>query len=132
MLHLCWERHHAWVMPGENLISPQLGYLHNISLFHALLGRFNPGIMVECVEGKRIVHQLADMFVDDKDIWTGPNSEKPCNNEIPDLMKNFRKAVQAWDFLLFCLRRTSCTPQVLLVADFMEVGQGSVGHANLR
>ena len=40
-----------------------------ITLIRAL-AKFNPGIKVQCVEAIHTIHRLANMFVDDKDMWT--------------------------------------------------------------
>ena len=49
--------------------SPPSWAIYTITLIRAL-AKYNPGITVQCVEAMHIVHRLADMFVDDKDMWT--------------------------------------------------------------
>ena len=43
--------------------------IYTIKMLRAMK-KFNPGISIEFVEGERTVHRLADMFVDDCDMWT--------------------------------------------------------------
>ena len=48
--------------------SPPSWVIYTITMLCAL-AKFNPSVSILCVEGKRTVHRLADMFVDDKDMW---------------------------------------------------------------
>ena len=64
------------------------------------LSKFNPGVSILCVEGERTVHRLADMFVDDKDMWTASNQTEN-SGEIDDMLSDFRRAAQAWERILF-------------------------------
>ena len=47
--------------------SPPSWVIYNISTLRAL-GKFNLGVNIQCVEGIHTIHQLADMFVDHKDM----------------------------------------------------------------
>ena len=49
--------------------SPPSWSIYTITMLEAL-GKFNPGVSIKCVEGERIVHHLADMFVYDCDMCT--------------------------------------------------------------
>ena len=49
--------------------SPPSWAIYKIIMLRAMK-KFNPGISIECVEGERTVHRLADMFMDDCDMWT--------------------------------------------------------------
>ena len=49
--------------------SPPSWAIYTITLI-CVLAKFNPGIKVQCVEAIHIVHHLADMFVDEKDMGT--------------------------------------------------------------
>ena len=80
--------------------SPPSWAIYTITLIRAL-GRFNPGITVQCVEFKRLVHRLADCFVDDTDMWTGSSQVEETDEEIPELLQKFRTAAQAWERILF-------------------------------
>jgi hypothetical protein len=80
--------------------SPPSWAIYTISLLRAL-GRFNPGITVSCVENELNVHRIADLFVDDKDMWTEARSGVDEDDELPTLMEDFKKAAQAWERLLF-------------------------------
>ena len=64
------------------------------------LGKFNPGVNIQCVEGIHIIHRLANMFVDDKDMWK-KSSEDESLNANANLMNDFRRATQAWERILF-------------------------------
>ena len=79
--------------------SPPSWAIYTITMLRAL-AKFNPGVSISCVEGERTVHRLADMFVDDKDMWTA--STQPENpREIDDMLTDFRRAAQAWERILF-------------------------------
>jgi len=80
--------------------SPPSWAIYTISLLRAL-GRFNPGITVSCVENELNVHRIADLFVDDKDMWTEARSGVDEDDELSTLMEDFKKAAQAWERLLF-------------------------------
>ena len=49
--------------------SPPSWAIYTISMLRAL-GKFTPGVNIQCVKGIPTIHRLADMFVDDKDMWT--------------------------------------------------------------
>ena len=49
--------------------SPPSWAIYTITLLQAL-GKFNPGVKIACVEGITSVQRLADIFVNDKDMWT--------------------------------------------------------------
>ena len=49
--------------------SPPSWDIYTITMLRAMK-KFNPGISIESVEGERTVYHLADMFVDDFDMWT--------------------------------------------------------------
>ena len=42
--------------------------IYTISMLRAL-GKFNLGVTVQCVEAIHSRHRIADMFVDNKDMW---------------------------------------------------------------
>ena len=67
------------------------------------LGKFNPGVNIKCVEGIHTSHRLADMFVDDKDMWK-ESSDNGSSNEKSKLMNDFRRAAQAWERIIFASR----------------------------
>ena len=52
------------------------------------LGKFNPGVNIQCVEGIHTIHRLANMFVDDKYMWT-KSSDDSSRNEKANLMNDF-------------------------------------------
>ena len=79
--------------------SPPSWAIYTISMLRAL-GKFNPGVNIKCVEGIHTIHRLADMFVDDKDMWT-ESSDSGTSNEKAKLMTDFRRAAQAWERILF-------------------------------
>ena len=62
--------------------------------------KFNPGISIECVEGERTVHRLADMFVDDCDMWTASTRDDSIT-EVEKMLADFKRAAQAWERILF-------------------------------
>ena len=79
--------------------SPPSWAIYTITLIRAL-AKYNPGITVQCVEATHIVHRLADMFVDDKDMWT--QSLAPgAQDEKMQLLTSFQRAAQAWERILF-------------------------------
>ena len=49
--------------------SPPSWAMYTITMLREMR-KFNPSITIECVEGERTVHHIADMFVDDCDMWT--------------------------------------------------------------
>jgi hypothetical protein len=53
----------------EKTSTPPSWAIYTITMLRAMR-KFNPGISIECVEGERSVQRLADMFVDDCDMWT--------------------------------------------------------------
>ena len=53
------------------------------------------------MEGITEVTHLADVFVDDKDMWTASRKVDHDDDEMLELMMEFSKAAQAWERLLF-------------------------------
>ena len=80
--------------------SPPSWAIYTITLIRAL-GKFNKGITVSCVEGITEVTRLADVFVDDKDMWTASRKVEHDDDEMVEMMMEFSKAAQAWERLLF-------------------------------
>ena len=76
--------------------SPPSWAIYTITLLRALK-RFNPGITISNVEGDSSVSRVADMFVDDCDLWTAPTDD-PSEAA---LVSTFTKAAQAWQRILF-------------------------------
>ena len=68
-------------------------------MLHALR-KFNPGVTVQCVEAIHSIHRLADMRVDNKDMWT-ESLAAGLNNEKDSLMKDFHWEAKAWGHILF-------------------------------
>ena len=79
--------------------SPPSWAIYTISMLR-VLGKFNPGVNIKCVEGIHTIHRLADMFVDNKDMWT-ESSDDGSSNEKATLMTDFQRAAQAWERILF-------------------------------
>ena len=79
--------------------SPSSWAIYTIRMLRAL-GKFNPGVTVRCVEAIKVIHRLADFFVDDVDMWTESNASGD-KEEIMKLLNNIRKASQAWERILF-------------------------------
>ena len=79
--------------------SPPSWEIYTISMLRAL-GKFNPGVNIKCVEGIHTIHRLADMFIDNKDMWT-ESSDDGSPNEKATLMNDFRWVAQAWERILF-------------------------------
>jgi hypothetical protein len=79
--------------------SPPSWAIYTISMIRAL-GKFNPGVNIKCVEGIHTIHRLADMFVDDNDMWT-ESSDNSSLNEKTNPMNDFRRAAQAWERIVF-------------------------------
>ena len=52
------------------------------------LGKFKPVVNIKCVEGIHTIHRLADMFVDNKGMWT-ESSREGSSNEKAKLMNDF-------------------------------------------
>ena len=51
---------------GKTLLPPSWE-IYKIKMLR-VLDKFNPGVSISCVEGKRMVHRLKYIFVDDKDM----------------------------------------------------------------
>ena len=92
-----------YTLVGDNLMhgefqgktsSPPSWAIYTTSMLRAL-GKFNPGVNIQCVEGIHTIHRLADMFVDNKDMWSDDGSR----NEMANLMNDFCRAAQAWERL---------------------------------
>jgi hypothetical protein len=62
--------------------------------------KFNPGITIECVEGERTVHRLADMFVNDCDMWKASTRDEIIT-KVDKMLTDFKQAAQAWERILF-------------------------------
>ena len=61
------------------------------------MAQFNPGIEIASVDGNNNVRRVADMFVNDCDLWTA----LPTPESDADLVQTFSKAAQAWERVLF-------------------------------
>ena len=76
--------------------SPPSWTIFTITLLRALK-HYNPGIQIESVDGSVTIQRVADMFVDDCDLWTS----LPPDSSEEDLVKRFTIAAQSWERLLF-------------------------------
>ena len=76
--------------------SPPSWALYTVTLLRALR-RFNPGVTISDVQEQNPIHRVADMFVDDCDLWT----ELATDATEEELVESFRKAAQSWERFLF-------------------------------
>ena len=76
--------------------SPPSWAIYTITLLRALK-RFNPGVKIADVNGAHGIQRVADMFVDDCDLWTAlaPDASED------ELIEAFQTAAQAWERILF-------------------------------
>ena len=76
--------------------SPPSWAIYTITLLKALK-QYNPGVSITNVEGQNKISRVADMFVDDCDLWTS----LPMGDTERELVDQFTKAAQAWERILF-------------------------------
>ena len=76
--------------------SPPSWAILTISLLKTLQ-RINPGITITNVQGNTPVSRVADMFVDDCDLWTS----LPRHESESKLVEAFAAAAQGWERILF-------------------------------
>ena len=71
--------------------SPPSWAIYTIALLKALK-QYNPGVSITNVEGQNKISRVADMFVDDCDLW----NSLPMGDTERELVDQFTKAAHAW------------------------------------
>ena len=102
--------------------------IYYITLLQAL-GKFNPGISVKYAIGEKVVHHVAAMLVDNKDMWTASRDDDHNEKYVPNLLRDFQRGCRLGSVYFLRLGFNS-TPQVLLVASGMALGErnASINH----